>query len=303
MKKKIIFACTLLVATVLCSFAFMQREITAATHDTKVRAMEYDPSMIQMYGYMTNGGCQSGFDIVDQFTNKEEVQRHQELQQEHPCSYFQYLLTGPGKYIYMVALFLLLFGLAAIHVTDRSFIGTGQNGAEVVEKKNLKKFLTTSQMIWIVWLVLTGVYISFNMFGYPMEQTEMKYELVGPDDGVYGDSDFIELSFIQYSERHPRQAILTTAASVLGVFVPYGLDSGMLFVFSPIFSFLSLIFFVVSMGMSGRVVEKYGTTRIKKIIVALFALALVTIVVDFVRGTPFVSWDILLHAGTPHYCC
>ena len=178
---------------------------------------------------------------MNDFGGEDALQTQENQQREHPCNYYQYLLVGPGKFILEMALFLLIFGLAVIHVSDRSFSGDTASEPNMIKEIGKNKFTKATKLIWLIWLLLTGFYVTLNMVGYPLEQSSMKYELVGPKDGVYRDGDFVELSFLQFAERHPTQAVLTAVASAVGVFVPYGLEAVLLFVLSPILSFLSLI--------------------------------------------------------------
>lgn len=135
------------------------------------------------------------------------------------------------------------------------------------------------ESIWFWWIILTGIYAVFNVFGYPAEITNYNVSF-----------------FVQY------------ISAFLGLFVPFGLGGvalmslgliggSLLFVFLPIIIFLFLMF------SANKWIQKLGTQFFIKFLLILFSLILITCAVDFARGEPFESWSILLKGGTKHYCC
>lgn len=157
--------------------------------------------------------------------------------------------------------------------------------------------------IWFWWILLTIIYALFNAFGYPVDQSEMKYELVGQSDGVtYEDGDFREITFGTYFAQHPVDGILTISASIVGIFVPYGAASLMVFIISFL-SWISAVVFLLLMFVANKKLSQLNIGILRKVLLILAILMVLTMIVDLIRETPFVSWSILFHASAPHYCC
>lgn len=123
---------------------------------------------------------------------------------------------------------------------------------------------TWFRSIWFWWLITTSLYIILVTQGHALTNTQGNATLL----------DYI--------------------AGFIGLFVPYGVNSLILFFFSPL-SWISLLFFIVAMSR----VEKYLNTRqasfSRKIIYNFLALMLLTVIVDIIRHTPFESWRIFFN--------
>jgi len=83
----------------------------------------------------------------------------------------------------------------------------------------------------------------------------------------------------------------------IGLFVPYGRLSLIVMELLPVFSIISLIFFVVSMILIDKLLKRVNILLYKRILLNLLALFIITMVVDFLRFTPFGSIDIFLNGG------
>ena len=95
MRKKVVFICVLFVVTIWITFLLANRNIDSSQREARVRASEYNPSMVHMYGHMNYHGCKSNFAIVNDFGGEDALQTQENQQREHPCNYYQYLLVGP----------------------------------------------------------------------------------------------------------------------------------------------------------------------------------------------------------------
>ena len=158
--------------------------------------------------------------------------------------------------------------------------------------------------IWLWWLVLTFTYIVFNVAGYPMEEEKMEYSdvVLPPDnDGAISISDLKGewySSLSSFAKVHPLQAFLSKSASFIGIFVPFGLASLVLFAF-PLTWFTIPVFFIL-MFTSNAVFKEFEIPIGVKIFLILITLIVITTSVDFVRGTPLQSWIIFSQGTMPH---
>ncbi len=117
--------------------------------------------------------------------------------------------------------------------------------------------------LWAWWIYTTIAYVLLTlMFNFP-----------DPD---------------QYMEGTP----LGYLFGFIGLFVPYGVISVALMM--SWVSFLAFFPIMYFMEKSLRA-QKYTTTQ--RILINLLALLLITIVVDFIRMTPFFSWAIFFSGG------
>lgn len=81
----------------------------------------------------------------------------------------------------------------------------------------------------------------------------------------------------------------------VGLFVPYGFLSVLLLA-SP-FGIISLVFFIMAMIFSQKRLDEKNYNFIKRMLLNLFALFIITFLVDVIRGTPLVSFIIFLNHG------
>ncbi len=90
-------------------------------------------------------------------------------------------------------------------------------------------------------------------------------------------------------------------AGFLGLFVPYGLMSLILF-FSPL-AWFSLVVFIILMIFADRKLNRGNFSLGKRILLNLLILLVLTTLVDLIRGTAFVSWIIFFQGAHPYHCC
>src|SRR3989344_8820665 len=119
-----------------------------------------------------------------------------------------------------------------------------------------KKF-SLSQSIWFWWFITTACYISLNLLGFPGETP----------------------------------TLLGYFAGFLGLFVPFGMLSLVLFLFPS--GWISLILFIVLIIFADKKLKQFNLNFLQKVLLNIFVLLVITTIVDFVRGTPFMSWAIL----------
>ena len=151
-----------------------------------------------------------------------------------------------------------------------------------------------SILLW--WIVLSFVYIVFNIFGFPLGSSELRIDILSnPADGLYTQNDYEEISFSTFVSRHPVKAFLTVTASFLGLFVPYGLPSLMLFL--SISAWYSVLVFVPMIAIADYKIQRSTLPLSDKILLILVCLLVLTLIVDLVRSGSWISWDILLHGA------
>lgn len=129
-----------------------------------------------------------------------------------------------------------------------------------------KHFTLTS--IWFWWLLLTVLYSALSII----------FHVPAIDHYPHG------AGFIGY------------VIGFIGLFVPYGPLSIFYFLVSPL-SWVSFAFFLYAMFYAEKKLGKAGLTPWKRILMNIFALLLITTMVDIIRPTPFESWQIFLNAG------
>jgi len=117
--------------------------------------------------------------------------------------------------------------------------------------------------IWFWWVVTTVFYLALSIYLSPDTPTPLGY-----------------------------------IPGFIGLFVPYGFLSFPLFFLSP-FPWLSLVIFIVLMGKVERKLNKQNFSLSKRIFLNLLILLLLTVMVDFVRGTAFQSWVIFFNGKFP----
>ena len=91
-------------------------------------------------------------------------------------------------------------------------------------------------------------------------------------------------------------------AGFVGLFVPYGLKSLILFIANPL-ALVSLIVFIILMIFISRRLNRGNFNLSKRILLNLLILLVLTTVVDLIRGTAFMSWIIFFQGAHPFYCC
>jgi len=79
----------------------------------------------------------------------------------------------------------------------------------------------------------------------------------------------------------------------IGLFVPYGMISAILFL-SSLLSWLSLILFLIAMILVEKFLNKKNYNLKKRILINLLVLLILTFIVDAIRGTYLESWKIFL---------
>jgi hypothetical protein len=126
----------------------------------------------------------------------------------------------------------------------------------------------TLQPIWLWCIFTTLIYFAFNISGYPMERISSP------------------LGYI---------------AGFVGLFVPYGISS-LILLFS-LSGLASLGFFILFMYLIERGLRQIDINFYLRILINFLVLLLLTIMVDFIRGTPLESWTIFFNGAFPHYCC
>lgn len=134
----------------------------------------------------------------------------------------------------------------------------------VLVSENNKNKRTILKSIWFWWILTTVVYLILNT----------------------GNS-----------------TISDRVAGFFGLFVPYGFLSLFVAFAEPIGTLLtivSVIFFIFAMRWSNKIINKESNSTVKAILMSLFALLIITMVVDLIRGTPFYSWQILFTGGPQH---
>lgn len=120
------------------------------------------------------------------------------------------------------------------------------------------------QSIWFYWVVLTVIYLTFNIMGYPNNAS------VGQPMGH--------------------------VAGAIGLFVPFGLLS--LFYLLEPEAWLSIPVFFGSMFYVDKKLKEKNYGFIKSLLISLLVLLIITTLVDFARMTPFASWHIFIKGGT-----
>ncbi len=162
--------------------------------------------------------------------------------------------------------------------------------------------------IWFWWFVLTFVYVSLNVAGYPMNRYTVTHADV--DYAALADLPYSaprpeveEISLMTFALNHPIDVVFTFGTAFIGVFVPFGAASVLLLVMSmasmngDMGPLMAIPVFFILMFVAHKVLKKYEMSPRKKIAVILIALILITMVVDYVRDTPFESWKILMHGS------
>ncbi|MDO8593814.1 MAG: hypothetical protein Q7R59_02875 [bacterium] len=86
-------------------------------------------------------------------------------------------------------------------------------------------------------------------------------------------------------------------SGLVGLFVPYGYLSLVLFIF-PL-TWVSLVVFLVLMVLIDLKLNKQNFSLSKRILINLLALLILTTMVDLIRGTAFESWWIFFNGGFP----
>ena len=124
-------------------------------------------------------------------------------------------------------------------------------------------WVTRSQSIWFWWVFTTLIYISLT----PL----LSNQATAPTT---------PLNYI---------------VGFIGLFVPYGLLSLMLFLTIPLFAGASLVVFLVLMTIINRKLNKWDLSVGKKILVIFLSLLVLTTIVDLIRFTPFYSWILFLN--------
>ena len=118
--------------------------------------------------------------------------------------------------------------------------------------------------LWAWWFITTVLYSVMSIFHAPVW-------------GPYPPGDFIG-----------------HLEGFVGLFVPYGPLSILAFTFSPLY-WVSLVFFLCAMFYSEKMLKKTVLTPWKKILMNIYALLVITTIVDIVNGTHFLSWHIFLY--------
>lgn len=93
--------------------------------------------------------------------------------------------------------------------------------------------------------------------------------------------------------KQPLELSLDMFGRVIGLFVPFGLRS--LFMFVTPFGWLGLAVFIATMVYGNKYISASNVSLCKKIAFIWVALFLITFAVDFARGTPLGSFDILFN--------
>ena len=128
---------------------------------------------------------------------------------------------------------------------------------------NKYKFL---ESIFVLWFVLTLFYILVTYF-----LTKFDVSVIGNPVGYF-------FGFI-------------------GLFVPYGLLSLPTFILVP-GSWYSLIAFTLILLVADHLTKRSPVDLWKRMLLNLAILFFVTMVVDYMRGTPFASWEIFVSGGS-----
>lgn len=129
-----------------------------------------------------------------------------------------------------------------------------------------EKLFVIFRSIWFWWFLTTSVYVGLGRLGYPG----------------------ITPTFLGY------------IAGFLGLFVPYGLISLLLF-FISLLAWVSLIIFIILMIFTDQRLNKQNFNLGKRILLNLLTLLALTTLVDFIRGTAFESWIIFFQGKHSHY--
>jgi len=125
-----------------------------------------------------------------------------------------------------------------------------------------------SNSLWMWWIITTGIYLLFNLLGYPNSAGETP-------------------------------TLLGHVAGFVGLFVPFGFLSAFLLI-SPFYWF-SLAVFLISMIYADRWLKSRSMNTVQRILINLLVLMAITFIVDIVRFTPFESWRIFLQGSFPDY--
>jgi hypothetical protein len=126
---------------------------------------------------------------------------------------------------------------------------------------------TIFRSIWFWWFVTTAIYVALSI-AFPSGATVP--------------------TFIGYTK------------GAVGLFVPYGILSIILFVLPGItmlLSIISVIFFIFTMYWINKKLNKKNYSLLEAILINLLVLLIITTLVDFIRLTPLASWRIFLHGG------
>ncbi len=126
--------------------------------------------------------------------------------------------------------------------------------------------LSIYKSIWFCWLLTTLIYVVLAFLGYP------KTEIATP---------------------------LGYVAGFVGLFVPYGLAS--LILFANPFTWISLLVFLILMFCADRELKRKSYSLVTAILINLLLLLIITIIIDWFRQTPLASWTVFLHGAHPRY--
>lgn len=129
--------------------------------------------------------------------------------------------------------------------------------------KNHKKFFCS---LWFWWLLLTVVYVC--------------------------------MTFVFFDEQFNSSIIGTPLGYMfgfIGIFVPYGVASFVLFYFPM--TWISFVVFILVMLFAETKLGMMNLSSRRRVALNLLILLVLTITVDLIRDTPFESWDIFLKGG------
>ncbi len=117
--------------------------------------------------------------------------------------------------------------------------------------------------IWFWWVVTTIFYVVMLPVSYKI-------------DGLIG-------------------GILSIIARIVGLFVPFGLLSSIMYLAAPaILIPIGLFVFIYSMNFANKKIKSKNVSLAKQIGLIFLALFIITFLIDIVRLTPFGSFAILL---------
>jgi hypothetical protein len=147
-----------------------------------------------------------------------------------------------------------------IFVIDMMF-RLGRSAPQATEQNLVKTQNKIFYSIWFWWIFTSAIYYIFNILGYPGEAPTFFGHIAG----------------------------------FVGLFVPYGATSSVLFM-AP-FAWISLFAFAYLMYIAERDLSKKNYSLLKRILLNLLILLILTTVVDALRGTFFKSWDIFFRGA------
>jgi hypothetical protein len=150
-----------------------------------------------------------------------------------------------------IVIILIVF---VIHIVSSIFRKPSQDIEKNLSYNQNRKTILSS--IWFWWVLTTIIYLIFNLSHYP------------------GNTP----------------SLLGHIAGFVGLFVPYGMLSSILFL-SP-FSWISAVVFLFLMFRAEKELNAKNYNLSKRILINLLILLLLTIAVDAMRGTFFQSWVI-----------